>query len=78
MANKARTMREILEDMTPQDFLNVGMNEIGYIRPLRSAGTGAGFSLHAADGTQLSVMETRDMAVAAAHMEHHLIPVTVH
>lgn len=61
----------LLKDLTPKEFLGVGMNQIAYIRTLPS-----GFSIHAADGTQLSILATYNEAVNAARV-NDLYPVTL-
>lgn len=64
---------EMLKRLSPQEFLGVGMDQIAYIRPL----TGSGFSIHAADGTQLSIVASYNDAVMAART-NDLHPVTLH
>ena len=62
--------RELLKDLTPQDFLDFGIQEVAYIRPVDIAGGEREYAIHAADGTPLSVMESMDSAmVAARHNE---------
>jgi len=66
------------ENFTVDELLNVGLNQIAYIKELGQNHNGSfGFSIHAADGTQISVMDSYDMAVAAVRM-NDLYPVTVH
>jgi hypothetical protein len=64
---------DLLKRLSPQEFLGVGVDQIAYIRPL----TGAGFSIHAADGTQLSIVASYNEAVMAART-NDLFPVTLH
>lgn len=76
------TIRTALLELTPRDFLNVGMDEIAYIRPVVKAGKEGradktlGFALHAADGTRLSMMDSFESALILAR-ENHLVPVTL-
>jgi hypothetical protein len=49
------------------------MDQIAYIRPM----SGSGFSIHAADGTQLSIVSSYNDAVLAARAGD-LYPVTLH
>jgi hypothetical protein len=72
------TVRDMLKGLSPRDFLKIGMDEIAYVRALQMHGMARPvFGLYAADGTQMSVVETMDMALAT--MRHNdLVPVTVH
>jgi hypothetical protein len=65
---------EQLKSMSEQDLRYLGMNEIAYIRPTSAADESEGFAIHAADGTQLSVMEDYDTAIAAAR-QNELEPI---
>lgn len=70
------TARTILGNLSAQDFLNVGMDQIAYIRSVTLDDHEA-FAVHAADGTPISVMHSFDTAVASIkYNEMH--PVTVH
>ena len=68
----------LLEQLTTQDFLDVGMNQVAYIKqssdPLDNQEI---FSIYAADGSQISVMDSYDSAIAAVRVSD-LYPVTVH
>lgn len=64
---------DLLKRLSPQEFLGVGMDQIAYIRPV----SGSGFSLHAADGTQLSIVSSYNAAVLTART-NDLYPVTLH
>lgn len=63
----------LLKRLSPQEFLGVGMDQIAYIRRV----SGSGFSIHAADGTQLSIVSSYNDAVMAARAGD-LYPVTLH
>lgn len=82
MNNSQDTVREFLKGLSTNDFLKIGMNEIAYVRPLSVGGIFSGgrkqaFAVYAADGTQLSVLDTMDMAMAT--LKHNdLLPVTLH
>lgn len=69
-----KASHEQLKAMSEQDLRNLGMNEIAYIRPTCASDEGEGFAIHAADGTQLSVMEDYDTAIAAAR-QNELEPI---
>ncbi len=64
MRDKTDTTREVLLNLTPQDFLSFGMHDIAYIRPVVIEGKKA-YAVHAANGIPLSVMEDMDRALGA-------------
>lgn len=71
-------VRNMLAGLSPKDFLKIGMDEIAYVRPLNVRGaSNKVYGVYAADGTQLSVLDSMDMAIAT--MRHNdLLPVTLH
>lgn len=64
---------KLLKELSMQDFLSVGLDQVAYIKCIEDDN----FSIHAADGSQISVMETYDTAIAAIRV-NDLFPVTVH
>jgi hypothetical protein len=66
---------EKLREMSPQDFALVGMQQLAYIKPTAVNGV-TGFSIHAADGTQIGMAPSRDIAFAAV-TQHELEPVSL-
>lgn len=70
-------LRDMLRALSSQDFLKVGMNEIAYVRPVQLSNHKSAFGVYAADGTQLSLLDSMDMAVATLR-HNDLIPVTLH
>lgn len=66
----------ILKALSKQDFLNFGMQQVAYIRPVRIKDRDA-YAIHAADGTPLSVMDTMDTALIAVR-HNDLEPIRVH
>ena len=62
--------------ITPQDLMVLGLNHVAYIRPVVENGQHL-FAVHAADGTRLGLLPTRDMAVGAL-LQHELEPVALH
>ena len=70
-------VRTLLKALSSQDFARIGMHEIAYIRPLKTPGVDNAFAVYAADGTQLSVLESMDMAIATLR-HNDLVPVTLH
>lgn len=76
--NTEDNVRQMLMGLSPRDFLNIGMNEIGYVRAVKTAERASpSFAVHAADGTQLSVLDSMDRAIAAIH-NNDLLMVTLH
>jgi hypothetical protein len=71
MMNIAEKLRYI----TPQDFALIGMQQLAYIRPTVVNGVSV-YSIHAADGTQIGIAPTADVAFAAIK-QHELEPVCV-
>jgi hypothetical protein len=68
----------VLKQLTPQDFLGIGMDQVAYIKRIEIAGEETHtYAVHAADGSQLSVMDSYDTALAAVRM-NDLYPVTLH
>ncbi len=69
---------ELIKKLNNSDLLNIGMDQVAYIKPVtKTDENGIHFSVHAADGSQLSVMDSYDMALAAIEV-NDLQPVTVH
>ena len=62
--------------LSPQDLMALGLQRIAYVKPVEVEGDTA-FAVHAADGTQIAIMTTRDQAVAAIR-HHELEPLSVH
>ena len=58
------------------DFARWGVPEIAFVKRVETDGT-AGWSIHAADGTQMGSAPSRDLAFAAIR-QHELEPVSVH
>lgn len=68
----------MLKQLSAQDFRDVGIDQVAYIKPVDGHNKTIGcFSIHAADGSQLSVMDSYDTAIAAVRM-NDLYPVTLH
>lgn len=62
--------------LTPEALLALGTPGLAYVRAVDTP-AGPAFGLFAADGSQLGVAPTRDVAFAAAR-QHDLEPVSVH
>jgi len=76
MTQKDTDIKSALKSLSDRDFLNFGMQQVAYVRSVQLA-EGEAFAIHAADGTTLSVMDSRDTAVIT--IKHNdLEPITVH
>jgi len=51
-----------LKELSAQDFLTFGVQDIAYVRPVRVDGQ-EGYAVHAADGTPLSILESLSEAL---------------
>lgn len=67
--------REILKNLSNQDFLLFGINQIAYIRPTNIMGHDA-YALHGADGSALAVIESFEGAIVTAR-QNDMEPVTL-
>ncbi len=74
--HKNLSSSDALKNLSRQDFLNFGMREVAYIRPVKLRERKA-FAIHAADGTPLSIMDTMDAALTAVR-HNDLESSTVH
>ena len=78
---------DLLKELSIQDFLDVGLNQVAYIRCLEKSNLDnndgssndncKSFAIYAADGSQISVMDSYDTAIAAIRI-NDLFPVTLH
>ena len=67
---------EQLKKLTTKDFLNFGIQNVAYIRPIDVENKKV-YAIHAADGTPLSVMESMDTAIVVVR-HNDMEPVTLH
>lgn len=65
-----------LKNISAQEFALWGIQDIAYIRPVTVEGRKA-YAVHAADGTQVAVMNTPEIAMAAVR-QNDLEPLSVH
>jgi hypothetical protein len=70
--NKAISLR----GMSTTDFAAWGTPDVAYVKRV-VVNDEEGWSIHAADGTQMGLAPTRDLAFAAIR-QHDLEPVSVH
>ncbi|HRK97583.1 MAG: DUF1150 family protein [Alphaproteobacteria bacterium] len=66
---------ELLKHLSPQAFLAFGMGQVAYIRPVTIENRKA-YSLHAADGTALTLVDSLAGACVLAR-QNDLDPVVV-
>jgi len=72
------SVRSFLKGLSTRDFLKIGVDEVAYVRTISLQGAGKeAFAIYAADGTQLSVLDSMDMAMATLR-HNDLLPVTLH
>ncbi|MBU6505959.1 MAG: DUF1150 family protein [Alphaproteobacteria bacterium] len=65
-----------LKNISAKEFALWGIQDIAYIRPVTIEGQKA-YAVHAADGTQVAVMNTPEVAAAAVR-QNDLEPLSVH
>jgi hypothetical protein len=49
--------------LSNRDFAALGMQHIAYVKPVKHEGRDA-FAIHSADGTQIAIAASRDVAIA--------------
>jgi hypothetical protein len=67
---------DAIKQMTSKDLASLGLSHVAYVKPVQLEGRTA-YSIHAADGTEMGVMEDRDVAFSAIRV-HDLEPMSVH
>jgi len=70
------TSPTLVRHLSAEDFATFGVNHLAYVKPILVNGVAA-FAIHAADGTQLTVLPDRDVASAAVR-QNDLEPMSVH
>ena len=65
-----------LKNLSAQDLLTFGLNDIAYLKPASVNGQDV-YAIHAADGSQLAFVANREVGFAAMH-QHELEPVSLH
>ena len=70
------TAVEKLRALSPSDFATLGMSDLAYVKPVEVDGQTA-YAIHAADGTQMAVVNDRALAFSAVR-QHDLEAVDVH
>ena len=72
--------KNIKDELSIQDFLNVGLDQIAYIRKAKTDDDTLNendYIVYGADGSQISIMDSYDTALVAAQL-NDLFAVTVH
>lgn len=62
--------------MSDHDLAVLGLQHVAYVKPVSIEGATA-YSIHAADGTEIAVMDNRALALATIR-SHDMEPVCVH
>lgn len=62
--------------MSAQAFAALGVEDVAYLKPVTRDGK-ALVAIHAADGTELALAETRELAMAVVR-QHDLEPLSAH
>ena len=65
------------KQMSTEEFLKLGIRDIAYIRTIEDDREKTAYSVHAADGTTLSIKNSLDLAISAV-MQSDLVPITIH
>lgn len=67
---------EPITQISPQDLMILGLQEVAYLKPVVVEGKTA-YAVHAADGREVAIMASRDVALAAIR-QNDLEPLSVH
>ena len=67
---------ERIRHMSSRELALFGMQDLAYVKPVLINGVTA-FAVHAADGTQITVLPDREIALATLR-QHDLEPLSVH
>jgi len=67
---------EKLRSLSSTDFASLGMSDLAYVKPVVLEDDRTGYAIHAADGTQMAVVNDRSLAFAAIR-QHDLEAVDI-
>jgi hypothetical protein len=67
---------ERIRHMSSRELALFGMQDLAYVKPVLVDGVSA-FAVHAADGTQITVLPDREIALVTLR-QHDLEPLSVH
>lgn len=76
MTNNESLIFKQLREISAQDFLALGKEQVAYVRPVEIDGKQA-FAVHAADGTPIIVLENYKSAIHLLAREE-MFPATLH
>jgi hypothetical protein len=76
IADNSQMVVQQLKQLSAQDWSNFGVNDLAYLKRVVQEGEPR-YSIHAANGAPLAVMDTREVAEAAI-MQNELEPLSVH
>lgn len=65
-----------LRRLSRKDFVSFGLEDLAYVKRVEVDGD-TGYAIHAADGTELAVLDEREAAFATVR-QNDLQPVSVH
>jgi hypothetical protein len=68
---------ERIRQISQGDLAALGLQGVAYVRPFRTPDGAAVFAIYAADGTQLALAATQEIAVVTIR-QNELEPVSVH
>lgn len=60
--DKDISARDLLRGLSASDFLNFGIQDVAYVKEVKLEGKPT-FAIHAADGTPLSLVESKEEAI---------------
>lgn len=63
--------------LSAHEFLNFGMDQMAYVKAMRADDGHEVFGIYAADGTELTVLDQFDSAIAVVR-DNDLTPLSVH
>lgn len=70
-------MLQKFHPMSYQDLIMLGLNDVAYIRKVLSRDGRSGFAIHAADGTEMLVVDSVALAMATIR-QNDMEPLLVH
>ncbi len=76
MNDKPQTVIDFLRLLSPRDFKAMGIDQMAYIKQVKVGGQDA-YAVHAADGTTLTINDTREMALGSL-FHNELRAVSIH
>lgn len=69
-------LQDIFE-LTSRDLALVGLNDVAYVRAIKSDDGAVAWAIHAADGTPIAVVDDRETAFAAI-IQNDMEPLSAH